>query len=163
MGDQPVRSCFFLLSMCVFPFQMRMFFFLGHTCRSFCPSCQEKNITEEIALVVSCVKSSECYEDMRSFADTCDSWLETLVAMAPDSVRSSFTYKKDDPDEPLSPSSKLLRSQFFASSSPSADLLSKYETNLRSKLTDVVTLRKKLDKMLQKQCASTKVNKTNKS
>lgn len=146
-----------------FSFPDENVFFLGHTCRSFCPSCQEKNITEEIALVVSYVKSSECYEDMRSFADTCDSWLETLVAMAPDSVRSSFTYKKDDPDEPLSPSSKLLRSQFFASSSPSADLLSKYETNLRSKLTDVVTLRKKLDKMLQKQCASTKVNKTNKS
>ena len=162
MGDQPVRSCFFSFVNVCFSFPGENVFF-WHTCRSFCPSCQEKTITDEIALVVSCVKSSECYEDMRAFADTCDSWLETLVAMAPDSVRSSFTYKKDDPDEPLSPSSKLLRSQFFASSSPSADLLSKYETNLRSKLTDVVTLRKKLDKMLQKQCASTKVNKTNKS
>ena len=29
MGDQPVRSCFFLLSMCVFPFQVRMGFFFG--------------------------------------------------------------------------------------------------------------------------------------
>lgn len=114
---------------------------------------QERTITEEVGLVVSSVKSSEQYKDMRSYADTCHSWLEALVAMAPDSVHSSFVPKTGDPEEPLSPSSKLLRSQFFATSSPNADLLSKYETNLRSKLTDVVTVRKKLDKMLQRQCA----------
>ena len=104
------------------------------------------------------------YPDMNGYVTSCVNWLRVLVEMAPDSCLP-LKHDKDlcldqaangADSEPLSPNSSSLRQKVRIGSDiiPTTEVLTKYETNMKSKLADVQSIRKKLEKMLQKECAS---------
>lgn len=77
---------------------------------------QENNISTEFKKVLESVTASNKYADMKSFADTCKSWLVVFIRMGPDCSKTLLDHDllrnvdgSSSDTEPLSPSSAQLR------------------------------------------------------
>ena len=112
-------------------------------------------IEKEVKEVDQLLVDSSNYPDMTEFGNTCKTWLSCLILMGPDSCHHHLKGDQSNAvgePEPLSPTSASLREQMFSLSTSTAEVQTKYECNMKSKLASVHSIRKRLDKMLNKQC-----------
>ena len=113
---------------------------------------EETTIIAEHKNVLDTLKTAEPYSDMAQFCSSCMKWLVVLIKMGPHGCQNLIEGCEQSEEEPLSPKSSDLRSNVLQTRAPLAEMMTKYESNLKGKLADVQSIRKRLDKMVQKQC-----------
>lgn len=114
---------------------------------------EETAIITEHKSVMDTLKTAEQYPDMAQFCSSCMKWLVVLIRMGPHACQYLIDgLEQENPEEPLRPKSNGLRSHVLQTRAPLAEMMTKYESNLKGKLADVQSIRKRLDKMVQKQC-----------